>query len=152
MRRLAEQRDFDELARRIRAFTPESPRLWGQMSCSQMICHLADAFRRPLGERPAAALRDTWFTRTFLRWLVLRTPLPWARGASTSPDIDQVAGQGTPPGQFSKDVSVLLALMRRFIVEAEPRPPHSLFGPLSASEWARWGWAHVDLHLRQFGA
>jgi uncharacterized protein DUF1569 len=154
MKRLAGQSDLDELAMRIRTLTPDSPRQWGRMSCRQMICHLADAFRRPLGERPAAVQRDTWFTRTFVRWLALRTPLPWAHGARTSPDIDQVAGKGTPPGQFPEDVSRLLALMNRFIhqAETEPRPPHTLFGPLTASEWARWGWAHVDLHLRQFGA
>jgi hypothetical protein len=155
MKKLADERDLDELAARIRKLTPEAGRLWGRMSCPQMVCHLADAFRRPLGMRPDSPRRDTWFTRTALKWVVLRTPVPWRGGARTSPDIDQVAGKGTPPADFAEDVSVLLDLMRQFVAQArtgDERPPHTVFGRLTPSEWSRWGWAHVDLHLRQFGA
>ena len=123
------------------------------MSCPQMICHLTDAFRGPLGERPKPPRRDNLLTRTILKWLVMRTPLPWVRGAPTTPDIDQVAGRGTPPAQFSEDVARLIELMNRFIAQSnDERRPHPLFGPMTASEWARWGWGHTDHHLRQFGA
>ncbi|MDH3376862.1 MAG: DUF1569 domain-containing protein [Gammaproteobacteria bacterium] len=154
MKRLADDRDLEELAARIRKLKPDSRGLWGHMSFGQMVCHLADSFRRPLGKRPASPRRDTWFTRTVLKWIILRTALQWRGGAPTSPDIDQVAGKGTPPGEFSEDVAILLDLMRQFIAQGmtEERPSHPLFGQLTWPEWTRWGWAHVDLHLRQFGA
>lgn len=154
MKRLTTERDLEELAARIRTLAPDSPRHWGRMSCAQMVCHLADAFRGPLGARPPSAPRDTWLTRTALKWVALKTPVPWRGGARTSPEIDQVAGAGTPPGQLSQDVAGLLELMKRFIAQrgGDQRPPHPLFGRLSAPEWERWAWAHVDLHLRQFGA
>jgi hypothetical protein len=28
---------------------------------------------------------------------------------------------------------------------------HSFFGRLSRTEWLRWGYLHMDHHLRQFG-
>jgi hypothetical protein len=41
----------------------------------------------------------------------------------------------------------------RFIRELPTvaRRPHFLFGPLSEAQWARWGYRHMDHHLRQFG-
>jgi hypothetical protein len=154
MKSLAGDVELAELVKRISTLGPDSPRRWGRMSCSQMVCHLSDAFRGPLGDRPPWAPRHNVLTRTLLKWVALRTPLPWPRGrARTSPEIDQVAGGGTPPGQFAEDVAALVELMRRFAAqESSARPPHSLFGRLSAREWRRWGWAHVDHHLRQFGA
>jgi hypothetical protein len=123
------------------------------MSCGQMVCHLADAFRGPLAQRPPAAQRDTWFSRSVIKWLALRTPLPWPAGVPTSPEIDQVAGKGTPPGQLAADVETLIGLMNRFMDQpGSDRRPHPNFGHLTASDWQRWGWAHVDHHLRQFGA
>src|SRR6185503_10909193 len=120
-----------ELASRIRRLAPESPRQWGKMSCRQMICHLSDAFRGPLGERPPAPARGNVLTRTIVKWLAMRTPLTWPRGAATTPDIDQAAGRGTRPAQFDDDVAVLIDLMRRFIAQSNgERRPHPLFGPM----------------------
>jgi len=153
MRRLRTEQDVQDLAARLHTLAPESPRQWGKMSCPQMVCHVADAFRGPLGDRPWSQSRGNLLTHTVVKWLVLDTPMPWGRGATTSPEIDQVAGRGTPPAQFAADVAQLVALIERFRTQpSSQRPPHPFFGPMSESEWARWGWAHVDHHLRQFGA
>lgn len=154
MKRLRTDADLEELTRRIRTLRPDSPRQFGKMSCPQMVCHLADAFRSPLKERPPSAPHDNWITRTVIKWVALRTSVPWVHGAPTSPEIDQVAGAGTPPGQFAADVEVLIELMKRFVAQPDSnqRPPHPGFGRLTESDWQRWGWAHVDHHLRQFGA
>ncbi len=154
MKTLAGLDDVEELARRLARLHPDATRRWGRMSCPQMVCHVADAFRGPLGERPPSAPRATWFTRTLLKWVALHTPLTWPPDrVQTSPEIDQVAGRGTSPADFAADVAELVELMRRFVAQdADQRPPHAAFGRLSAREWSRWGWAHTDHHLRQFGA
>ena len=154
MKRFASDDDLAELVKRVSTLTSDSRRQWGRMSCGQMVCHLSDAFRGPLGDRPPSAARDTWLSRTLVKWVALSTPLPWPRGGvRTSPEIDQVAGAGTPPGQFADDVAALVGLMQRFVAQGtSERPPHAGFGRFSAREWRRWGWAHVDHHLRQFGA
>ena len=154
MKRLTTEDDLGELVERIARLMPASHRQWGRMSCPQMVCHLSDAFRGPLGDHPPWSPRDTWVTRTLVKWVALRTPLPWPRGrARTAPEIDQVAGAGTLPGPFAEDVAALVELMKRFVAQGtRERPPHAVFGRLSVREWRRWGWAHVDHHLRQFGA
>ena len=154
MRRLNTLDDVAELTKRLSSLNPDSPRQWGLMSCGQMVCHLSDAFRMPLGDRTPSAPRDTWQTRTLVKWIALGTPLPWPQGrAQTSPEIDQVAGAGTAPGEFAADVAILVELMKRFVAPGtRDWPRHPFFGPLTVREWRRWGWAHVDHHVRQFGA
>jgi hypothetical protein len=154
MKRLDRLEDVAELAARLATLNPASRRQWGQMSCGQMICHLSDAFRAPLGDGPPLAPRDTWLSRTLVKWVALSTPLPWPREkARASPEIDQVAGAGTPPGELTADVATLVELMKRFVAQdRRDRPFHAAFARLSAREWGRWGWVHVDHHLRQFGA
>lgn len=46
-----------------------------------------------------------------------------------------------------------LGVMMRFVDQLGDvaRRPHFLFGYLTPEEWARWGYRHIDHHLRQFG-
>jgi hypothetical protein len=62
--------------------------------------------------------------------------------------------RGTAPAEFARDREAVIALIDRFLAlpAGAPRARHSLFGVLAPNERARWAWAHVDLHLRPFGA
>ena len=117
----------------------------------QMVCHLGDSFRFVLGQFPVSAA-ITPFTRTIVKWLAFT--LPWPGGViSTRPEIDQVRGGGTKPADFARDVSDLEALLERVTgptVTLEGQS-HPIFGPMSRAEWLRWGYLHMDHHLRQFG-
>jgi hypothetical protein len=136
---------------RVRRLRPDSPRLWGRMTPHQTVCHLSDAFKISLDEREVAPLQRAF--KPLLRFIALRLPLPWPRGRiQTVPEADQGAG-GTPPTEFTGDVAELLALIERF---AAARPDqrcatHPIFGPMTADLWGRWGFRHLDHHLRQFG-
>jgi Protein of unknown function (DUF1569). len=50
-------------------------------------------------------------------------------------------------------MAALRSTTDRFLCELPSiaRRPHYLFGPLTEAQWARWGWRHMDHHLRQFG-
>ena len=152
MKSLAGQQDAAELLRRLRNVRPESPRRWGRMSAHQMVCHVADAFRVATGEKYA---RDntTWASRTLVKWIALYAPFRWPGGIRTTPEVDQEAG-GTRPGAFAEDVAQVEGLVE--IVRSESidiaRQPHPIFGRMSQADWLRWGYLHVDHHLRQFGA
>ena len=152
MRTLARQGDRMELVARLRTVRPESVRLWGRMSAHQMVRHLADAFRMATGER-RVRIRAGVFNRTVLKWLVLYLPARWPRGIPTSPELDQ-EGAGTKQGDFAADVAQVEALLE--VVTAPTTnldgTPHPMFGRMSHAEWLRWGYLHVDHHLRQFGA
>jgi len=138
---------------RLKTIRPDSPRQWGQMSSHQMICHLSDAFRVAIGEKPTRLTR-TLINQTVIKWIARRAPLQWPKGFQTPPEVDQQGEVCTRPIDFEQDVSQLLALIERFTAPQRDFSfqPHPIFGRLSDQEWFRWGYLHLDHHLRQFGA
>ena len=151
MRSLAHPHDVADLLDRLARLGPDRSRRWGRMTAPQMVCHLRDAFLMGTIEKPVSPA-GTILWRTILKWLALYAPMRWPAGIATRPEIDQAAG-GTPPGDFASDVAALVAVVQR--VAADPAffrdRRHPLFGPLSDRAWRRWGYLHVDHHLRQFG-
>lgn len=152
MRSLADRRDTEAVLGRLRVLRPDSSRLWGRMTTPQMICHLIDSHRVALGDLTVTP-DMSWFTRTFMKWIALGAPFPWPRGIKTRPEIDQALGGGTRAGEFALDVARLAELTERFARERDfTGRVHPIFGEMSTSEWLRWGYLHLDHHLRQFGA
>jgi hypothetical protein len=120
------------------------------MTPHQMLCHCSDSFRFALGERPVSAATN-FLNRTLVKWIALYAPVPWPKGVSTRPEVDPNVG-GTPPAEFERDRSELLHLVRRFVSERPlERPLHPIFAGMTEFEWMRWGYLHMDHHLRQFG-
>jgi hypothetical protein len=117
-----------------------------------MICHLADSFRGVMGEKPLSEAPSR-VPRKFIKWIALDVPLHWPKGLQTRPEMDQEHG-GTPPAEFAADVHELQRLFERFVRSPREfsRQPHPIFGPMSERDWMRWGYLHMDHHLRQFGA
>ena len=152
MKTLTSPADELVIVQRLHRVTPNSQRLWGTMTPNQMFCHLADSFGGVIGERPME-MRDSFVARTFMKWFALYAPMHWPRGIKTGKFADQNRS-GTPPAEFTRDRSALEAIQRRFIDRVKSDTEgvmHPLFGALSATEWGRWGYLHVDHHLRQFG-
>lgn len=152
MKTLAEPRDKEEILRRLRSVRPGSARKWGRMSAHQMICHLADSFRGVMGEKPLSEA-PVRVPRKFIKWVALDIPLAWPKGLQTRPEMDQEQG-GTPPAEFAADLREVERLFERFV--RSPREfswqRHPIFGAMSERDWMRWGYLHMDHHLRQFGA
>lgn len=138
------------LTTRLQALQPDSPRRWGRMSPHQAICHVSDAFRVALGERTAAAQARP--SGAAMRLIALYLPVHGPRDVPTMPEVAQGVG-GTPPVDFESDRLALFALMDRFCArQHEPSwPRHPMFGRMRAKDWGRWGYLHLDHHLRQFG-
>lgn len=143
------------LCSRLRRITPHTQRTWGKMTAHQMVCHLSDAFRTAFGEKPAKDISNP-FSRSVIKAIALRAPMQWPHGIKTVPEVDQELG-GTRPVEFEQDVRDVEALIERLVTySVQPPPgfewrPHPIFGRLSTYERLRWGYLHVDHHLRQFG-
>ena len=153
MKTLARPRDKAEILHRLRAMRPESARRWGRMSAPQAVCHLSDAFRIVMGRIPVSHATGL-LQRTIVKWIALYLPLRWPGGRIlTRPEIDQEVA-GTKPGDFAGDVAELECLVE--LITAERRSfdwqAHPIFGRMSDADWLRWGYLHMDHHLRQFGA
>ena len=150
MKTLSDPEDRKEVLERLQRLTPDSPRRWGRMNAHQMICHLADSFRGVMGDFPVSPGSGP-LPRTILRFVALKMPLKWPRGIKTRPEVDQDIG-GTRPTEFAADLAALKTQCERFVANPQSiGPRHPIFGPMSESEWMRWGYLHMDHHLRQFG-
>jgi hypothetical protein len=149
---LARERDRKEILVRLKTLRPDSPRRWGRMSPHQAVCHMIDGFRMGLGQTPVTHATGP-LQRTMVKWIALYAPLSWPSGIRTSPEIDQELG-GLRPSDFAADVARLEEVLEFFV--AQPRdvewPLHPIFGRLSQRAWLRWGYLHMDHHLRQFSA
>ena len=140
-----------EAAVRQRAarLTPDAPARWGRMHAAQMLCHLVDAFRVPLGET-SGGIKSTSFRFFPLRWLFVHV-LPWPKGkVPTMPVFQQ-----TQPAQWEEDRRAWEAALTRFVARGrQPKSqwsPHPAFGPLPNWEWGRIVYRHIDHHFTQFG-
>ena len=51
MKTLAESEDFQSILLRLGALSPDDAARWGKMNVCQMVCHLCDSMRVPLGEK-----------------------------------------------------------------------------------------------------
>ena len=153
---LSNPADRQEIVERLKKIQPTTPRRWGRMSAHSMVCHLADSFRVTMGEKPCKpfhiSVTPIPVPHWVLKWFAFDVPLPWPRGLKTRPEVDQEAG-GTPPVAFEADRQELHRLLDRFT--HQPRDfewqPHPIFGMMADGEWMRWGYLHMDHHLRQFG-
>ena len=151
MKTLGNAKDREEIAERMGRVRMDSERRWGKMSVHQMVCHLCDSFRGVMGEK-ALAVKPGTFGRGFVKWVALYAPLRWPHGVKTMPEMDQEIG-GTRPAEFAADMRELRRVFERFM--RRPRDfewrPHPIFLEMTEEEWMRWGYLHVDHHLRQFG-
>ena len=134
---------------RVQRLDPNAVAKWGRMTARQMVCHLNDSFRVGMGEKYASPATSV-LQRTLVKWVAIRAPMPWPHGVPTRPEIEQGVG-GTPPAEWERDRAELLGLIDAF-AKHQTFGFHPAFGKMSQSDWLRWGYRHVDHHLRQFGA
>jgi hypothetical protein len=152
MKTLLNAGDCDEILRRLSTIGPASERRWGWMTVAEMVCHLDDALRVSMGEKQAGPIGN-WASRTLVKWGALWAPTPWPHGFPTVAACD-ARRDGTKPTEMESDLNRLREDFARFT--RQPREyelqSHPIFGAMNEKEWMRWGYLHMDHHLRQFGA
>lgn len=150
MKTLSDPEIRKEILERLERVTPDCPRRWGRMNAHQMICHLADSFRGVMGGFHVSPGRGP-LPRPILKFVALKMPVKWPHGIRTRPEVDQEDG-GTRPTEFAADLAALKTQCDRFADNPQTiLPVHPIFGPMSQDDWMRWGYLHLDHHLRQFG-
>lgn len=142
--------ELEALIARLMRLGPESERVWGTLTPSEMLCHLGDATDSVLGHRRTPDYKVNPRRRPVLKWLLLRTPLPWPRGVRTRAGIDP-RKDGTRPSDFEKDRARVISGLRELATRAaDLAPSHGIMGQMTVEEWRIWAWRHTDYHLRQF--
>src|SRR5580704_3241252 len=95
MKTLKNLSERQNIARRMAELSPEDKARWGAMSVHQMVCHLDDSYKVPLGEKTASPAPG-FLPRTLFKRIALYSPLVWPRGVSTRPEVDQHIGGSLP--------------------------------------------------------
>ena len=151
VRNLGRPSDARELIDRVWRLRENTPPVWGRMTAGQMVCHLTDAFRLVYGEKHVNG-KETWLSRTLIRWVAIHTNVAWRKNFPTTPEMDQNRG-GTRPRAFAQDRDELVTSIERFasLPAAYGFPRHPYFGAMTHQEWMIWAYRHIDHHLRQFG-
>lgn len=151
MKTLSQEVDRREILERVGRISAGSQRQWGRMTVGEMVCHLNDAFKLAMNEKQARPVSNL-FSRTVMKWVALNMPMQWPHGVKTVPECEAGKG-GTPPAELARDLEELRGLVGKFT--GQPRGftygVHAIFGVMTDAEWQRWGYLHVDHHLRQFG-
>ncbi len=146
---------LQEFVERLAALQPDTPRKWGTLTPGEMLCHLGDASASVL-ERSSAAAEDSSSkavrSRPVLKWIALRSPLPWPQGLKTPASVDPRA-EGTKPGDFEVDRQRAIDGLRALAGAPSTAlaTNHGAFGSMTIDDWHRWAYRHTDHHLRQFG-
>jgi hypothetical protein len=145
---VADPESLQGLETRLMGLRPDSQWRWGSLTPAEVLCHLGDACASVLS-RPGGAPGPR---RALRKWIALRSPLPWPRGARTPDGVNPRAG-GTRPTDFESDRRRAIEGLRAVAdASAEALPAaHFLFGAMSAEDWKLWAHRHTDHHLRQFG-
>jgi len=146
---LGQAKVLDEVQGRLGRLRPESIRVWGKMSPQEMVCHLADSFELALGERTNPQIRLP-LPPGVIMVLALRVPLRWGRNIPTAPVVKQGVG-GSLPKSWNEDMERLQKKLKAFCEKRGEWPEHPFFRSMETRDWLRWGYLHMDHHLRQFG-
>ncbi len=120
------------------------------MNAHQVLRHLADSMRIPLGEMEVSDAGIPKWQGTVLKWAALYVPLKWRPNFPTRPEIDQCR-LNPCLDNFEADRQAAIALAGRICEADLEGKRHPYFGAMQHTEWLRWGWLHADHHLRQFG-
>jgi hypothetical protein len=117
MKSLEEPDVRQSILERIGRLHSDSKARWGRMSAHQMLCHLTDSYRVPMGEKNASSATSL-LQRTLVKWAALNLPMHWPKGVPTRPEVEQGVG-GTPAVEFERDRGELVEIIRRF---SDPGP------------------------------
>lgn len=156
MRSIADSESLEELVERLGALRPETPRKWGTMTAGEMLCHLGDATASVLArgaEEARTGGTPPASDRLILKWIALRSSLPWPRGKLKTPRHVDPQADGTRPGDFEVDRQRAIDGLRACATASADSwaATHGAFGRMTIADWHRWAYRHTDHHLRQFG-
>ena len=148
MKSLYDAAAAEEIKGRFAALTAETPRVWGKMDAAQMVAHCAVGTEMGLG--------DVTPKRVFIGRLIgplfkgqMTSDKPWGEGVPTAPELVRTGAQ-----DFEGERARLMGLIDRFSQGGPAvctKEPHCFFGKLTAEEWGKGMYKHLDHHLRQFG-
>jgi hypothetical protein len=140
--------EFPELLKKL---MPDTPRKWGLMSPQQMVEHLTDYVRIASAKKHTSIMTPEDQLPAYRRFL--------ESDKQFRPETKNPLNTGEPNPVRMKNlqeaVAEYLNEMQDFYAVFEKQPAlktiHPSFGELSADDWMKMQYKHLQHHARQFG-
>lgn len=148
VKNLFDQQTFEEIYQRLQNLTVQNERKWGKMTAAQMLTHCKEAYKVPLTSKP---LKRNPIS--YIAWLfrpLLYNAKPYRQGLPTAPNFIVKDDR-----DFEKEKAEMLSITKAFHERGAAGIGdriHPIFGKMTAEQWGKSMWKHLDHHLRQFGA
>ncbi len=139
---------YEEIMIRLQKLTANSERQWGKMTAAQMLAHCKEAYKVPLTSKKLKRLPIS-----YLGWIfrpVLYNARPYGKSLPTAPNFIIKDDR-----DFEKEKTEMLSIVKAFHERGASGigdKMHPTFGRMTAEQWGKSMWKHLDHHLRQFGA
>jgi len=149
MKNLFEPDAAEEVISRIDKLQANSPRLWGKMDVAQMMAHCSAALDMASGQINPPRMLIGRLIGGMVK-PIYTNEKPFSKNNPTDKKL-----LVTDQRDFFREQQQLKIKVRQFHEGGEgrcTRHPHPFFGALTAQEWSRGMYKHLDHHLRQFGA
>lgn len=149
MKSVFNPQDVEEIISRINKLTPESQRLWGKMSVSQMLAHCNVAYEVVYeNKHPKPNPIFKFIAKTFIKKHLVNE-VPYPKSTRTAPVFIVSSDK-----DFSNEKDRLIGFIRKTLElgenHFENKESYSV-GKLTAQEWNNMFYKHLDHHFKQFG-
>ena len=148
MKNLFDIDTYKEITDRINKLTPQTENKWGKMDVAQMMAHCLEAFKVPVSEKELPRM----FIGRLIGWMMkskLYNESPWKKSLPTAPNFIIKDTR-----DFEVEKKKLLSILEVFNTKNATGigdKIHPLFGKLTAEQWGKSMYKHLNHHLEQFG-
>ncbi|MFN8348589.1 MAG: DUF1569 domain-containing protein [Spirosomataceae bacterium] len=144
---LFEPQAIADLENRLDKLTAATSPQWGKMNAPQMLNHCSSQIEIILGDK---TLKSNFLFRLLGKW-IKRNILAGKPTKKNSPTAKELLPVNVM--DFEKEKAKIMQLMHR-VKEAESSlegKDHPFFGKMTAEEYGKVTWNHLDYHFGQFG-
>ena len=146
MKSIFNHTDNLQIISRIDSLTPKSKALWGKMTVEQMFKHANEAILIAFGEKTLKINFLMRFLGGMMKNKILNSE--FKKNSPTAPEFIFKENY-----DFSTSKKELTENFKRFAKghDAIIITNHPFWGKMTAEDWDKLMWNHMDHHLRQFG-
>ncbi|MFM2047605.1 MAG: hypothetical protein RI955_151 [Bacteroidota bacterium] len=148
MENLFEKPTFENVMQRLQKINANTQRQWGTMSVAQMLAHTSTPLEYALGDKKGKQSFIGKIFKPFAKKSFFDEK-PYKQNLPTAPEFKAVEDKN-----FGTEKNRLSNLLNRFHTDGSKvagNSAHLFLGKISADEWARTMYKHIDHHFRQFG-
>ncbi|MFM2225422.1 MAG: hypothetical protein RJA07_1624 [Bacteroidota bacterium] len=148
MENLFQKSTLDNVMQRLQKINATTQRQWGTMTAAQMLAHTSSPLEFAMGDKTG---KQSFIGKIFAPFAkkAFFDDKPYKQNLPTAPEFKTIDEK-----DFNTEKQRLINLLNRFNADGNKvagKNAHLFLGTITADEWARTMYKHIDHHFRQFG-